>query len=218
MKQATVSLVLVLCLPLGAFSQGRFQFNNIYTDPPGTAAVTISTLPGAFNPANGPPGAYVGSNYSASLFWLNGTFENQTDFEGNNPMLYGPADTLFLGTTGTTGIGTGHGPSGDGSGFFDGGIVYLLDATGPRVTVQVRAWYNGGGAYASYEQALAAGQNVGRSNPVGVILNFPPGPAEPLFGLQPFTVGIPEPTTFVLAVLGGAALLVFQPRKSTNRE
>ena len=114
-------------------------------------------------------------------------------------------EASFFGTTGT---GIPPGPSVDGSGFFDGGVVRLPQVG--FVTLQVRAWYKGGGIYASYDAARAAGHNVGLSNLLPLAITAPPGPPRNLDGLQPFTVGIPEPSTFALAVLGGAALLIFR--------
>jgi hypothetical protein len=139
---------------------------------------------------------------------VNGTVTNEAAFNSLGPLWV--TDALFFGTTG---VGSGHGFDGDGSGFFDGGIVRLSGLTGFYATFQVRAWYNGGRLYTSYAQALAAGHNVGQSNLLPLYLSFPPGPPNNLDGLQPFTVGIPEPSAFVLAALGGVALLLFRRRR-----
>ena len=65
----------------------------------------------------------------------------------------------------------------------------------------------------SYPQALAAGQNTGQSILVPMVLGYPPGPATTLDGLLPFTVGVPEPSTFLFALLGGAIFLFFRRRR-----
>jgi hypothetical protein len=196
------AILLVLWLPLCVYSQGNFSFDNIFNAP--NAPVTISTELGTFNPADGPAGAYVGSDYTASAYYLNGTVTDPALFDSSNPILFPPADTQFLGTTSA-------GPNSDG-GFFDGGPV-TLPTTG-IVTVQVRAWYNGGGLYSSYTQALAAGQNVGESNPVSLPLAIGSQNPQPLDGLLPFTVGVvPEPSSFVLIGFGGLALLHFARRR-----
>jgi hypothetical protein len=203
------NLLLILVASTGfAFEcrgQGHVIFDNV---SPGLAPVTISTVPGTFNAADGPPGAYVGSNYTASLYFVNGTVTDQTIFDASNPIWV--ADTLFFGTTGT---GPGHGFDGDGSGFFDGGTATLSGQTSFIVTFQVRSWYNGGGLFTSYAQSFAAGHNVGTSNLLPLPVSLPPGPAGPLTGLMPFTVGIPEPSPLLLAAFGGAALLLFRRRK-----
>ena len=203
MNNILTSIVLVAGLPLQAFGQGSLVFDNIVTGPtPGTSPVSISTAPATFNPADGPPGAYVGADYTASLFWLSGTITNQALFDSLNPIWV--KDALFIGTTGP--------PSGGANGFFDGGTV-ILPQSGFFVTVQVRAWYNGGGIFTSYEAAKAAGHNVGLSNLLPLIVTAPPGPPSNLIGLLPFTVGIPEPSTFLLAALGGLALLLLRRGK-----
>lgn len=194
------SLIAVLaCLGASSWGQGSLVFDNIDGTPP--TPVRISGVPGTFNPADGPGGAYVGSNYTASLFFLNGIVTNQMVFDSRGPMLFVPADTHFYGLTG--GSPTGYQPAGS----FFGDVVDLSAASGQVVTVQVRAWYNGGGLYASYFDALAAGQNVGESNPVLVYLAL--GTESPPFldGLNSFAVGIPEPSLFDFLVLCGSVLL-----------
>ncbi len=192
------AILLALGFPLCAYSQGSFVFDNIDISP--IAPVTISATPGTFNPANGPAGAFVGSNYTASAYYLNGTVTDQAIFDGSNPILVSSANTMFFGTTGSD--------ASNGAGLFDGGLV-TLPTTG-IVTVQVRAWYNGGGLYTSYSHARAEGQNVGESIPVSLILAIGSQNPTPLEGLLPFTVGIvPEPSSFVLIGLGGLALLQF---------
>jgi hypothetical protein len=182
------------------------SFDNINVGP-GPAPVTISSAPGTFNPADGLAGAYLGSDYTASLYFLNGTITNPAVFDSSNPMLFSPADVVFYGTTGV---------QTNGSGFFDRGTVYLSAAAnlyGP-VTVEVRAWYSGGGAYTSYAQALAAGQNVGESNPVSLTLADPTSAVAEMEDLLPFTVGsVPEPTTLALFGMGGLGLWQFRRRK-----
>jgi len=197
--------VLALGIAFSAHGQGYIAFNNY---APGLSPVTISTAPGTFNPVNGPAGALVGSNYSASLWFVSGIVTNQAAFDALNPVWL--ADVPFFGTTGS---GPGHGIDGDGSGFFDGGTPRVTGVIGTYATFEVLAWYNGGGLYGSYAQAVAAGHNVGQSKLLPVYISIPPGPISDLNGMEPFTVGIPEPSTFVLAGLGGAALLLFRRRK-----
>ena len=179
---------------LSSRGQGRVIFDN---QTPTFSPVTIRTDAGMYNSADGPPGAYIGSSYSVTLVFVNGTISDQSVFDASNPIWV--ANTVFFGTTG---IGPGHGLGGDNSGFFDGGGPQVFGQTTPIVTFQLRAWFNGGGQYTSYAQAQAAGHNVGLSVLVPVLVTLPPGPANPLAGLQPFTVGIPEPSTSCLFLLG----------------
>jgi len=207
MKVLHALLVPLASLPISALGQGNLFFDNVNVIP-GLAPVTISSAPGTFNPADGPGGAYVGADYTASLYFLNGIVPNQAVFNSSNPILFAPANTLFAGATG---LSPNHGPFLDGAGLFADGIV-MLPTTG-TVTVQVRAWYNGDGLYTSYSQAMAAGQNVGEANPVSLFLAQGLAAPPNLEGLLPFTVGIvPEPSVFALLGLGG--LLLFHRRKT----
>ena len=195
-------------LESSSFGQGRVIFDNI---SPGLAPVTIRTNAGGFNPADGPPGAYVGSSYSVTLVFVNGTISDQSIFDASNPIWV--ADAVFFGTTG---IGPGHGPGGDLSGFFDGGGPQIFGQTSEIVTFQLLAWFNGGGQYTSYAQSQAAGHNVGISVLMPLQVTLPPGPAGPLYGLQPFTVGIPEPSSASLLLLGLLALAIFRRGLKTS--
>src|SRR6267154_4432079 len=211
MKVLHALLVPLASLPISALGQGNLFFDNVNVIP-GLAPVTISSALGTFNPADGPAGAYVGADYTASLYFLNGTVTNQAVFDSSNPILFAPANTFFAGATG---LGPNHGPYVDGAGLFAADQVYLSAATSQTVTVQVRAWYNGGGVYTSYAQAMAAGQNIGEANPVSVFLAEGLAAPPNLEGLLPFTVGIvPEPSVYALLGLGG--LLLFHQRRKTD--
>jgi len=208
LKKLIKAVILLAAMHSRLHGQGTLSFDNIFTAVNGPPApVTISTFEGTFNPSDGQPGAYVGSNYTASLFFLNGTITDQALFDSMSPVLVATADTKFFGTTGT---GPGHGFSGDGSGFFQGPVVYLGSATSREVTVQVRAWYNGDGVYTSYAQASAAGHNVGESTLIPLMLGLPPSGDPNMDCLAPFAVGVPEPSTFALVLLGAASLLLLR--------
>jgi len=197
-----------IALHVGAFAvlcgaQGRVSFDNISAGP---APVTIRTNPGTYNPSDGPAGDYVGSSYSVSLVFVNGTVSDQSIFDSSNPIWV--KDATFFGTTGT---------GGDGAGFFDGASPQLNGQTDFYVTAQLQAWFNGNGAYTSYAQALAAGHNVGLSKLIPLYAPPPPGPVVTLTGLLPFTVGIPEPSSVSLLLLGLSSLAIFRRRHKANQ-
>jgi hypothetical protein len=92
----------------------------------------------------------------------------------------------------------------------------------PAATLQLRVWDNGGGTITSWTQALTGAVGggpltaaYGKSglwtvNSIGGDINTPPF----LTGVQSFNVvPVPEPSTFVLAGLGAAGLLIFRRRK-----
>ncbi len=93
-------------------------------------------------------------------------------------------------------------------GRFLGGNRKIPPGDGKIVTVQIRAWSV---AYDTWEAALASGRGdvcVGKSN----VFDADPsdtalGPPGLLTGLQPFTVGIPEPSSAALLLIGAGLLL-----------
>ena len=203
MKTRIWIILQIVAFAVSSFGQGRVTFNNLVPDQ---APVTIRTNQGGFNPSDGPPGAFVGSMYTATLVFVNGTITDQSIFDASNPIWV--ADTVFYGTTGN---------GADGAGFFEGGDPQVFGQTSLIVTFQILAWFNGGGQYTSYAQASAAGHNVGLSVLVPAQVTFPPGPAATLTGLQPFTVGIPEPSSASLILLGLLSLAIFRRRHKANQ-
>jgi hypothetical protein len=102
-----------------------------------------------------------------------------------------------------------------------GGTIATLTLTVPTVAVggtgtfQLRAWDNNNGAFQSYDAARQAGLGTGFSDSFSVAAlteapNIPPN----MLGFRSFNLTIvPEPSTFVLAGLGAAALVIFRRRK-----
>jgi hypothetical protein len=86
-------------------------------------------------------------------------------------------------------------------------------------SIEMVAWDNTSGLYPTWVQAKAAWQQgliaageggIFNLNAIGGTLN----PAPTLNGLQSFNIFlVPEPTTFALLGLGGAAVLIFRRRK-----
>jgi hypothetical protein len=92
-----------------------------------------------------------------------------------------------------------------------------LDAS--AASVEMVAWDNSSGNYPTWAQAkpawlagtIAAGESgIFNLANIGGTFNTPPN----LVGLQSFNLYlVPEPSTFALAGLGAAALLIFRRRK-----
>ena len=104
-------------------------------------------------------------------------------------------------------------------GYFNGGSGTNYSVLpGFTATFQVRAW---SGAYATYDDALAAAQAnmsvlVGKSlvfsNPTG--FGTVANPAAPLSGLQSFSIApVPEPSAAALLTLGGAGIICWRARR-----
>jgi hypothetical protein len=181
----------ILLAAQALFGQGRLIFNNSqYTFGP--SPVTIGSL-GA--PGEGPIGAYLGADYTASLYYLPGSGYTTATFDSSNPLTFPAADTPFFGATGfPTGNFTMPRP-----GLFDAGTV-TLPLTG-TATIQVRVWYNVGAS--SFEDARSKGFNVGESNPLTLDLLLPPFVPQKLNdagpGIIPFSVQpVPEPSASLI--------------------
>jgi len=100
------------------------------------------------------------------------------------------------------------------AGYFFGGARTIDTIAGGSVAVtQVRVWNAAAGADWLTANASPIGI-VGKSGLVNVTLTVPPTTPANLVGLTAFTVApVPEPSSFALAGLGAAALLIFRRRK-----
>jgi len=196
MKKLLLTLTAVAASALTMYGQGRVFFNN------SVSGNLISIHPTLNAAGEGAAGANVGGNYSIQLLWApQGTYASEAAFlaasVGSSPAF------TFFGTTGD---------NGSGAGFFDAGTIPTPVGTSlpaGTYTMMARAWYNNG-TFATY--ASAGGHNQGF---VMFTQNAPAFPTQtPNTTFPAFTVGIvPEPSTFALAGLGAAALLLFRRRK-----
>ena len=121
--------------------------------------------------------------------------------------------TTFLGGATTTVSG---GPNVDGSGLWMAGPRDTGLPIGPA-TIEVRAWYDPN-HNTSFDQAVALGVNYGMSFVYNINLvstsTDPTIQSLDSIGMAAFTVPtVPEPSTFALAGLGAAAMLIFRRRK-----
>ncbi len=195
MKKKLLTLAAVAVSALTMYGQGRVNFNNYVS---GNAITVGNPNQGA---SGGAFGANLGANYSVQLLYAAGSFADIGSFLAANPLSSTPV--AFFGATGGS-------PGTDGAGLFDGGTV-AVGAAG-AYTMLVQAWFNGG-QYATYAAASGAGVNAGRSALFSVTATAAPTPApNTTFGSFSAVV-VPEPSTFVLAGLGVASLLLFRRRK-----
>jgi hypothetical protein len=194
MKKLLVTITMVALAVGTMYGQGRIGFDNLGTGN------TITVGPLNQGPSGGAAGANIGANYSIQLLWAPvGTYANEAAFLA--AIVGQSAAVQFFGVT-------GGGPTTDGAGLFDGGSVPVPVGS---YTVQARAWFNTG--FNSYDLAFAAGMNTGTSAFQNLDSTAPPTPAQ-FTSFPSFTVGaVPEPSTFALAGLGVASLLLFRRRK-----
>jgi len=187
MKKSLLTVALALGV-VGAYGQGSIQFNNFTS-----GSVTA------------PAGKFPGVPFEVSVYWVSGTFA-------------GTAAQLISGGTyqDISAPMFGAGPllendQNNGAGFFDGGVVSITGAATAGTYSFVVVAYSGAGTYSA---ALANPLSyVGNSSVFQVNLvtgATPPGTISlPTFQVNP----VPEPSTFALAGLGLAGLLIFRRRK-----
>ena len=183
-----------------AFAQGYINFTWIN----GTGI----TIAAPSNPSTQLPGWFCGSDYTVQAYMATGAGQPESSLA---PV--GSCKTTFLGNA-TSASG---GPEFNGEGLWASPAFSNTGyAVGVVDTIQIRAWYSGGGA-TTFQAALLAGVNVGKSSLYSIT---PKANTDPTalsmddIGLQAFTVAsiIPEPSTFALAGLGAAALWIFRRR------
>ncbi len=199
MKKLLLSLTAGVLSVATMYGQGRVAFNNQSTFSTNDAITIRANI--NMGPLGGLPGEGIGGDkYSVQLRWAAGTFATQAAFElanpVNSPVFTG--STVFLANTG---------PLATFSGFFDAGSV-AMGAPAGTFTMQTWAWYSVGAGNALYNNAIG---NKGASALFTVNVTASPTPVNSTV-FPGFTVGIviPEPSTFALAGLGAAALLLFR--------
>ncbi|MDB6026385.1 MAG: hypothetical protein JWM68_2608 [Verrucomicrobiales bacterium] len=206
MKKSLVIAFVALSSVLG-YSQGTVSFNNnvAFATPP-------STTPGVGQvPANGHDNRLVyntdntttltGTNWAAQLYYKVGSGQAESSLG----IISGDTFSKFR-------VGTTSSP-----GTWSGATKTFADVPiGTTATLQVRVW--DGSLFGTYALAVAGNGVTGKS----VTFNYTPQdttlPATPIdasfmYGLQSFTVAVPEPSTIALGILGAASLLVVRRRK-----
>jgi hypothetical protein len=187
-----------------AFSQGFINFS--YTGNGFTTGIQVGGG-GAGIPATQQIGWYVGNDYSVEAYMAAGN--NQP--EGSLSPIASTFIRVGFQPLPTTAAGA---PGVDGSGLFQGGAVDTGLPIGPA-TIKVWAWYDPN-HNTSLAQAFLFGVKYGASallNITTVANSDPTIQSLDTINMPAFTVGVPEPSSFALAGLGAAALLIFRRRK-----
>jgi hypothetical protein len=171
---------------LGAYAQGTVNFAN---GASGVDAPITNGIPGSPTPS-----VRADNTFRAQLY-------------------VGPAGTANQALLSTNGVSGTPATllSGGGAGYFLGNARDITGfAPGSVVTLQVRAWSTSGGA-TSWESAT--GLFRGESNLIQTGLGGGTIPTPNMLGLQGFVVGIPEPSSIALGLLGLGAIVLFRRRK-----
>jgi len=190
MKKALVASILGLAAAVNTFAQGVVAFNNydFNTD----ARINYGPTGG------GTLNAGVNSSFKAGLYYAFGTVA----WAGG---LADPTTGGFTLAAATATINTGTTASLPG--YFVGGSATIPGYSAGPISFVVVA-YNG----ANYAGSGIRGSSVGFTLPGIAVSPTPAGEFGP--GLTSFQVNaVPEPSTFALAGLGLASLLIFRRRK-----
>jgi hypothetical protein len=217
MKKLVIAALTVTCA-VSVFAQGTVVFNNRVT---GTIVTHVygggSSQVSGNGPSDTPAGSanypgltlLAGPNFLAQLLSANGAGQAESSLQ--------PASTAP--TTFRTGAAAG---------FVNGTTASLsnVPADAPVATLEMVAWDNSSGLYPTWALASTAWQagliQAGRSgtfdvSAIGASPTAGLNPAPTLNNLTSFnifsTTPVPEPTSFALAGLGAAALLIFRRRK-----
>jgi len=217
MKKLVIAALTVTCA-VSVFAQGTVIFNNRLTGTVVTHVYGGGTSQVGGNSANDTPAGsanysgltlLAGPNFLAQLLSANGANQAESSLQ--------PASSAP--TTFRTGAAAG----------FINGITASLSnvpADAPVATIEMVAWDNSSGLYPTWALASTAWQagliQAGRStafnvSAIGASSTSGINPSPTLDNLTSFnifsTAPVPEPTTFTLAGLGAAALLIFRRRK-----
>lgn len=211
MKKTLVTLIGTV-LAVSAMAQGTLNVGNsssgfrspIYGPQAGNPA---QSLTGA-GPLSTPAGATA---YTGAL--LSGTGYTFAVYYGAASVIDPSALTLLASATFRTSTGSGALPAGLITTITD--VVVPGVAAGAQAKLQVRVWDNAGGTINSYDNAITRGQSaLFLSSPLGGTTTAGPVITPSMTGFESFNIyTVPEPSTFVLAGLGAASLLIFRRRK-----
>jgi len=205
MKKSAIALLIgagTMMIAASSFGQGQVSFQNYDFGAAGlNAPVTFGYTGTEGGGIHGIAGERVGSEFQADLLYsLDGgaTFSLLTAAQSGNPQY--PTHFAF-------GVGA-DGDAANFAGYFFGNPVTIPGYTSGSISFYVEAW-TGGANYFS-PTSVWHGRSV-----VFTMPSIATGTTQPgnFSGLNGFVVGVPEPTVFALAGVGGAALMIVRRKK-----
>lgn len=211
MKKTLVTLIGTV-LAVSAMAQGTLNVGNsssgfrspIYGPQAGDASQSLTGAGALSTPAGAT--AYTGA-------LLSGTGYTFAVYYGAASVVDPSLLTLLASATFRTSTASGALPAGLITTITD--VVVPGVAAGAQAKLQVRVWDNAGGTISSYDNAITRGQSaLFLSSPLGGTTTAGPVITPSMTGFESFNIyTVPEPSTFVLAGLGAASLLIFRRRK-----
>jgi len=220
MKKTLLTLSLVALGAGYAFSQGSCSWGNqfgttfyapIYNVSPTAPDVALSGQSAVGKPAGTTVydgGTLQGTGYTLGFFWApTGT---------TDPNAFQLLDTMNFRTAATsTAL-----PGGLGSVIGGKGVTITGHDAGTSIAYQLRAWDNKGGTVTTWAQALAGSHGSSQIATINALAGtdingnlFLPTQTTGFTSFNLVGVIVPEPTSFALAGLGAAAVLIFRRRK-----
>jgi hypothetical protein len=207
MKKPLTGVVVLLAGAFAAHSQGTVAMNNYTTLSPYMYVIYENTkIGGSATGPDSPSDTADGDLWTVALYGAAGENDPASSLLPLNTALTGGVPVTANLADGTTDATAGT--------WYTGIAGVVPGTTGPAssATVQIRAWFNGGGTITSYPAALAAGvpsgfslagnvPSLGGGSPPLPPANIPNG-----MGNINFTL-IPEPSTIALSVMGASAFL-----------
>jgi len=204
MKKVLVASILGLATVASTFAQGRVNLDTYNTAPYPKVTYGANNVNGS---SGGVVGSGVNSTFTIGMYWAVGTVSVAADASGYASISsIAPSLTLATGTGATAVANTG----GAGPGWFSSASDYTFTGVASGQVTLVIVAYNG----ATYDTSTVRGHSAGfQITPAQGIATAPGvGSVMPQFSVFN-AVAVPEPSTFALAGLGLAGLLIFRRRK-----
>jgi hypothetical protein len=197
MKKLLASVALALIGVQAAFSQGQVNFANS-TATFGNDGIDRFVYSGSVGGTK-----MSGTNFVAAIYW--GTSADSL----NNFAVRTLTDTTLPSAVGAFRVSTSAS-----IGTWVGGARFFIGANiGDTVQLQIRVWDIT--RFATYADALGQGGLTGHSDPFPFLIPASTDTAGlAMRNLRAFAVGVPEPSTIALGVLGLGSLLLFRRKKA----
>ena len=203
MKKALVATILGLATVVSTFAQGRVLLDTYATSPYPLISYGAANGNGS---SGGTPGVGVNSTFNIGIYWVAGSVAGSV---AADPTGYATPGSLLASFT--QGLGAGSqvvATAGAGPGFFTSTTDFTLTplASGPAtlMIVAFNASTYGAATVRGHSAAFVmTPAQLGAATGVGAFMS----------SFQVFNaVAVPEPSTFALAGLGLAGLLIFRRR------